>query len=99
MRVNTNANSPGITKKVSTKHKDNPRSTTDIKKCRGETANMNGHVFQLHSERKNKAQFADTMEALRIYSSLVYKDDIELLIVIFTEPGKPEVKKPPGPKE
>ena len=60
---------------------------------------MNGRVFQSHSERKNKAQFADTMEALRIYSSLVYKDDIELLIVLFTEPGKPEVKKPPGPKE
>ena len=30
---------------------------------KGKTAKMNGHVFQLHSKRKNKSQFGDTVKA------------------------------------
>ena len=54
-------------------HNKNPQ---DMKTFKGETAKMNGHVFQLHAERKNKAEFADTMEALRIYASTAYTSDI-----------------------
>ena len=45
---------------------------------------MNGHVFQLHSERKNKSQFSDTVKALRVYSSETFKNDIESLTILFT---------------
>ena len=44
----------------------NPKNPQDTKAFKGATAKMNGHVFQLHAERKNKPQFADTMEALKI---------------------------------
>ena len=60
---------------------------------------MNGHVFQLHAERFNRPQFEDTMEALRIYSSTIYKNDIESLNKVFTELTPASVEEPPGPKE
>ena len=59
---------------------------------------MNGHVFQLHAERKNKAQFADTMETLRICSSKVYRSNIELLTTLFTEQEEPWVAEPKEPE-
>ena len=52
---------------------------------KGDTAKMNGHVFQLHSERNNKSQFGDTVKALRVYSSEVFKNDIESLTILFTD--------------
>ena len=52
---------------------NNNKNHQDTKAFKKETTKMNGHVFQLHAERKNKAQFADTMEALRIYTSTAYK--------------------------
>ena len=54
---------------------------------------MNKHVFQLHAKRKNKAQFVDTMEALRIYSSTVYKNDVDSLTILFTELKEPKKMK------
>ena len=45
---------------------------------------MNGNVCQTHSERKNKSQFGDTVKALRVYSSQMYKSDIKYLNVLFT---------------
>ena len=71
----------------------------DTKSFKGETLKMNGHVFQLHAERKNKAQFTDTMEALRIYASTAYKNDIESLTVLFMELEEPTVAEPQGPEE
>ena len=64
---------------------------------KGETGKMNGHVFQVHSERNNKSQFMETVGALRIYSSSVYKDDIESLTVLFTKVEQPAVKEPEEP--
>ena len=75
------------------------RGKLDVKKFRGETSKMNEHVFQLHTERSNKSQFEDSMEALRIYSSTVYKNDIESLNKLFIELKEPTVDEPPGPKE
>ena len=60
---------------------------------------MNEHVFQLHAERKNKAQFADTMESSRIYASTAYTNDTESLTVLFTELEEPTVAEPEGPEE
>ena len=60
---------------------------------------MNGNVFQLHSERKNKSQFIDTIEAICVYSLFEYKSDIESLNIIFTNLETPSVKKPNNPEE
>ena len=93
--VNPNNQQAGNPRTRTPKHK----TKTDVKKFRGETIKMNGHVFQLHAERTNRAQFEDTMEALRIYASTVYKADIEHLNKMFTELMPPSVDEPPGPKE
>ena len=77
----------------------NRDGNNDIKSFKGETGKMNGHVFQTHSERKDKSQFEDTMEALRIYASSVYKSDIESMNVLFTELKTPVVIKPEDPQE
>ena len=66
---------------------------------KGETIKLNGNVFQVHSERTNMSQFADTLEALRIYSSYAYKSDIESLTVLFTSLQTPTVSKPEDPEE
>ena len=60
---------------------------------------MNGHMFQTHSERTNKSQFADTMEALRIYASTAYKSDIESMTALFTSLEEPRVKELKEPEE
>ena len=60
---------------------------------------MNGNVFQIHSERKNKSQFTETIEALRVYSSTEYKNDIESLTILFAELKTPGVVKPDDPEE
>ena len=77
----------------------NQSAAKDVKVFKGETAKMNGHVFQLHAERKNKAQFSDSMEALRIYSSTAYKNDIESLNILFTDLEKPRVAEPKEPEK
>ena len=63
----------------------NKKNVTQIKEFRGDTVKLNGNVFQVHSERKNKSQFMDSIEALRVYSSVAYRSDIEALTVLFTK--------------
>ena len=77
----------------------NRDSKNDTKTFKGETGKMNGHVFQTHPERKEKSQFEDTMEALMIYESSVYKSDIESMNILFTELKTPTVAKPEDPEE
>ena len=77
----------------------NRDGNTDTKAFKGETLKMNGHVFQTHAERKDKSQFEDTMEALRIYASSAYKNDIESMNILFTELKTPTVIKPEDPEE
>ena len=33
---------------------------------------MNGNIFQLHVEQKQKGQFQDTLDQLQVYSSAIY---------------------------
>ena len=60
---------------------------------------MNGHVFQLYSERRNKSQFRDTIKPLRIYSSEIFNNDIEASTSLFTELAESKVEQPEDPKE
>ena len=75
------------------------RRVAESNEFKGETAKMNGNVLQIHSERKNKSQFSDTVDALKVYSSVAYKNDIEFLNVLFTKMEKPKVDEPEDPKE
>ena len=75
------------------------RRVAESNEFKGETAKMNGNVFQVHSERKNKSQFSDIVDALKVYSSAAYKNDIEFLNVLVTKLEKPKVDEPEDPKE
>ena len=44
---------------------------------------MNGYVFQMPSERKNKGHFSETLEALQLYACKHFKKDIEDLQPLF----------------
>ena len=78
---------------------NNPNNKKHGHSFKGATAKMNGNVFQLHSERKNKSQFGDTVKALSVYSSEVFKNDIEALTSLFTDLAEPKVEQPEDPKE
>jgi len=60
---------------------------------------MNGRVFELHVERRNKSQFPDTMEALIFYTSTAYNNDINYLNILFTELKVSTIKEPKDPVE
>lgn len=53
---------------------------------------MNGNLFQIHSEHKNKYQLMETIEAIKIYCSTEYKNDIKSLTILFMELKTPGVK-------
>ena len=72
--------------------------TQDTKIFKGETSKMNGHVFQLHAKMKNKSQFSNTINALRMYASSVYTNNIESMNIMFTEVEEPSVLEPKGPE-
>ena len=53
------------------------RSNRNTKhKFNGKKSDMNGNVFQLQAERKQKGQFQDTLEQLQVYASANYKKEI-----------------------
>ena len=56
-------------------------------------------MFQTHAEIKDKSQFEDTMEALRIYASSMYRSDIESKEILFIELKTYTVSKLEDPKE
>ena len=99
--TNTNANVNGATGAASTgivqgqgnnRAPYNPNHKKSGNSFRRDTAKMNGHVFQLHSERKNKSQFGHIVKVLRVYSSDVFKNDIEALTILFTDLVEPKVE-------
>jgi hypothetical protein len=65
---------------------------------KGGTSGMNGHVFQLFSEQKNRSQFQDTVEQLKVYSATSYKDQVKHLQVLFSDLEEPQVAKPIYPQ-
>lgn len=46
----------------------------------GNVANMQGNVFQLHSERREKGQFQDTLDALKTLAATEFKSEIRYQI-------------------
>lgn len=61
---------------------------------KGETKEMNGNVFQTHSEQRKRGQYQDTMNALKVYSSTIYKKDIKYLNPLFNRLEQPDVPAP-----
>ena len=60
----------------------------------GDTKDMNGHVFQIHSEQRKKNQFNDTMDALKTYASQKYVKHIDYLTPLFVDLSVPEIRRP-----
>ena len=58
---------------------------------KGESIAMNGAVFEIHVEQPPKGQFQDTLDALKIYSSTMYKLDIDSLNVLFIDITEPTI--------
>ena len=71
-----------------------PRNITSFK---GATTELEGKVFQLPSGRRKNTQFRDTVEALKVYCSTQYKQDIRHLsdhiICRFFQTRSEEIRK------
>lgn len=65
---------------------------------KGNVTGMNSHVFQLHSERRKKGQFQETMDALKTLASTEFKQEIRYLEPLFRELTNPKVPLPIKPK-
>ena len=73
---------------------DNNQKTTFV----GDTPEMLGHVFQVHSEQRKRGQFQDTLDQLKIYTSTNYKKEIKHMRRLFTEIQTPQMSKPKPPR-
>ena len=62
--------------------------------CKGESTAMNGTVFEIHVEQPLKEKFQDTLDALKIYSSTIHKQDTASLNVLFINLTEPTVVIP-----
>ena len=60
----------------------------------GDTRNLNGHVFQIHSEQRKRNQFNDTMDALKLFASQKYVKHINYLMPLFVAPSIPRPVQP-----
>ena len=63
-------------------------------KYRGETTGMGGHVFQCHSETRERGQFEETLGALKTFASTKYVAHIDYLTPIFVNLTQPFLVKP-----
>ena len=82
---------------LATKQKQNPfhkSSITQRAAFVGDTKDMNGHVFQIHSEQRKKNQFNDTMDVLKTYTSQKYVKHIDYLTPLFVDLLVPEIPRP-----
>ena len=95
------AGQPSAHGKGTNERNENPKTNRFgarwVSTFKGETAEMNGNVFQLQSEKARKGQFDDTMEALQRYSAKVYPKDSVFLLPLFKELKQPTVKEPDKP--
>ena len=63
-------------------------------KFNGETVGMGGHVFQCHSEQRERGQFEETLGALKTFASTKYVSYIDYLTPIFVNLTQPILIKP-----
>ena len=69
------------------RQKWNPKSNKNT--FNGKTREMNGNVFQLQVEQKRKGQYQETLDQLQVYAVNMYRKDIKVLKVLFTDLKKP----------
>ena len=87
-------------------HRPNRPPKTPHSNFKGDTSDMNGHVFQCHSETSDAKQFSVTLEKLQHYVFKVFKNptDIggifkDLEIPTIARPTKPVAPPPPDTKD
>ena len=61
---------------------------------KGETKEINRNVFQTHLEQRKRGQFPDTLSALKLYASIIYKNYIRYLSPLFNKLEQPDVLEP-----
>ena len=83
---NTDRNNTKRHTNVGNENKPNGKFNNNRSKFRGNTDDMNGHVFQTHDESNNKQQFFKTLEALQEYINkhLDHPGDVSSLCDDFT---------------
>ena len=86
------SNVPPTTKQ----RQSNPYKSSVLQKdiFKGDTTDMNGHVFQTHSEQRKKNQFNDTLDALKTYVSQKYIKHIDYLMPLFVDLSSPSILMP-----
>ena len=63
----------------------------------GNTKDMNGHVFQLHTEQQRRRQFQATLHQLQTFTALHHKKESKAMKVIFTNMEEPILPVPQLP--
>ena len=63
----------------------------------GDTREMNGPVFQVRSEQTTKGQFLESVDHLKIYSSINRKKEIRVLTTLFDKLKTPTIPEPVEP--
>jgi len=61
---------------------------------KGEITWMGGHVFQCHSEQRERGEFDETMGALKTFASTKYVEWIDYLTPIFVDMLEPTLTNP-----
>ena len=82
-----------------TKQQGGQQHITRIANFSGHVSGINGDVFQLHSERRKRGQFRDTVEALKTLASTEFKQEVRYLEPLFRALEDPIVPLPIKPKE
>ena len=58
---------------------------------------LNGNIFQVHTEQRKRGQFQTTLDALQVFTSTKFKNEIEHLNRLFIDLTKPIASKPYAP--
>ena len=71
-----------------------PTLSKVVVKFEGASKDMNGKVFQTHSEQKKTEQCNDTLKELKVFASNEYVKHIDILNPIFKDLSEPTIEKP-----
>jgi len=63
----------------------------------GDTKTMNGHVIQVRNEQTRNGEFQDSVDQLRLYSSINHKQEIRVLKSLFDDLEGPKLPEPEEP--
>ena len=77
----------------------NAPSKRNESKFKGATEGLNGHVFELPSEKPPRGQFLRTLEEFDVYTAREYKEEVGFLGKMFKNLETPEIDEPIDPGE